>query len=236
MGKTVPLAPAGSDSGVFNKSLGSVLNQSGGPPMGSQMSLASNATGYVNPLFQDMDTPVVKKPKANREKRKMSLGAALCIPPPPRIDNNMNFKKVLKLSLGAIGILYGDIGVSPIFVLKTIFSPFVIEGHDHFEIDTSVVNETMIIGSISFLIWVITLVCCVKYIIFVLTADKNGEGGTWALISLLPTENDEHVLHKYRRHIFNLGMVAAGCLLADGIIAPAICVLSAFEGVQDYAE
>ncbi|KAJ3019142.1 UNVERIFIED_CONTAM: hypothetical protein HDU68_010813, partial [Siphonaria sp. JEL0065] len=102
MGKAVPLASAGSDSGVCNRSLGTLLNQSGAPPMGSQMNLASNATGYVNPLFQDMDTPVVKKPKANKEKRKMSLGAALCIPPPPRIDNNMNFKKVLKLSMGAI--------------------------------------------------------------------------------------------------------------------------------------
>ncbi|KAI8618750.1 potassium transporter-domain-containing protein [Chytriomyces sp. MP71] len=182
----------------------------------------------LNPLFNyDAEMPIVKKPaKATKEKRKMSLGAALCIPPPPRIDNNMTFKKVLNLSMGALGIVYGDIGVSPIFVLKSIFSPFVAAG--------TPVDETLVFGSISFLIWVITVVCSVKYIIFVLTADKNGEGGTWALISLLPLDNDEHVLYKYRYHIFTLGMVAASFLLADGIIAPAICVLSAFEGVELY--
>ncbi|ORY44041.1 hypothetical protein BCR33DRAFT_785291 [Rhizoclosmatium globosum] len=230
--KTVPLQPAASMGQVTNGG-GSAMFQAAG----STMSINSVATGYVNPLFQDSDAPIVKKPKINKEKR-MSLGAALCIPPPPRIDNNMNFKKVFMLSMGAIGMVYGDIGVSPIFVLKTIFSTFIIEGGEHggHTIDTSVVNETVILGSISFLIWVITLVCCVKYIIFVLKADKNGEGGTWALVSLLPLDNEDHVLFKYRVYIFNLAIVGASCLLADGFIAPAICVLSAFEGVQDYSE
>ncbi|KAJ3223336.1 hypothetical protein HDU81_009234, partial [Chytriomyces hyalinus] len=206
-----------------------------GPSMGMSTPLSAAASmGSVrqinNPLFNyDSEMPVVKKPvKATKEKRKMSLGAALCIPPPPRIDNNMTFKKVLTLSLGAIGIVYGDIGVSPIFVLKSIFLPFVHSGKE--------IDDTLILGSISFLIWGITFVCSIKYIIFVLTADKNGEGGTWALISILPLDNDEHVLYKYRNLIFTIGMIAASFLLADGIIAPAICVLAAFEGVELYSD
>ncbi|KAJ3076956.1 hypothetical protein HDU98_010232 [Podochytrium sp. JEL0797] len=233
-GSASPVAPIRTD-------LGSGIGLGVGAAAASQASIRSAVSAnYVNPLFQDADAPIIKKDKPTKEKRKMSLGAALCIPPTPRIDKDMNWKKVLKLSLGSIGIVFGDIGVSPIFVLKTIFARFVSHS-DSFTngihtqttfIDTTGINDTVILGSISFLIWVITLVCCVKYVIFVLKADKNGEGGTWALISLLPLENDEHILHKYRKYIFNLGILAASSLLADGVT---ICVLSAFEGVEEYS-
>ncbi|KAJ3262423.1 hypothetical protein HDU77_000341 [Chytriomyces hyalinus] len=217
-GIAVPLAGSGPSMGVSTPT-----------PLSAAASMGS-VRQINNPLFNyDSEMPAVKKPvKATKEKRKMSLGAALCIPPPPRIDNNMNFKKVLTLSLGAIGIVYGDIGVSPIFVLKSIFLPFVHSGKE--------IDDTLILGAISFLIWGITFVCSIKYVIFVLTADKNGEGGTWALISILPLDNDEHVLYKYRNLIFTIGMIAASFLLADGIIAPAICVLAAFEGVELYSD
>ncbi|KAJ3164274.1 hypothetical protein HK101_000484 [Irineochytrium annulatum] len=205
---------------------------------------------------------VRKRPqKKGAGPRRMSLGAALCIPPPPRIDNKMNPMKFLKLSLGALGIailrlfgifsriiasgiVYGDIGVSPLFVLKTVFasaaSSVVVMQPDGIEayvdyIDPNIINEDKVLGTLSFLIWVITIVCVLKYIMFVLTADKNGEGGTWALVSLLPMENEESRLYKYKKQIFVLGIIAASFLLADGFIAPAISVLSAFEGVQQYS-
>ncbi|KAI9342778.1 potassium transporter [Zopfochytrium polystomum] len=168
----------------------------------------------------------------------MSLGAALCIPPPPRIDDTMNMKKFVKLALGAIGVVYGDIAVSPIFVLKSIFyadTHALLDGETSFMELERFVNEERVMAILSFIFWVITVVCCFKYIVFVLKADKNGEGGTWALISLLSIENEESPLWKHRDFIFGLGCFAASFLLADSFVAPAICVLSAFEGVKQYS-
>ncbi|KNC99679.1 uncharacterized protein SPPG_05061 [Spizellomyces punctatus DAOM BR117] len=192
---------------------------------------AQGADPFHNP-FNDGATLTQRKKRSGtplaQGGRRMSLGAALCIPPPPRIDHNMSARKVLKLSLGALGIIYGDIAVSPLFVLKTIFS-----GEDHSA--STEHGDEHVLGALSFLIWIVTLVCCVKYIWLILKADKNGEGGTWALISLLPTEGDDSVLAKYRKYIYVLGLLAASFIVADAVIAPAITVLAAFEGVKEYA-
>ncbi|KAJ3331576.1 hypothetical protein HDU76_002800 [Blyttiomyces sp. JEL0837] len=177
---------------------------------------------FANPLFAGSTVKKKGEPsKAGRGPRRMSLGAALCIPPPPRVDNKMNLKKFLTLSMGAL--------VVEMEVLDEHGNPHMIK---HV---TDSVREERILAVLSFLIWVITLVCCVKYIIFVLKADKNGEGGTWAIVSLLPMENEESSLWAYKKYIFILGCFGASFLLADGIIAPAISVLSAFEGVKEYS-
>ncbi|TPX61569.1 hypothetical protein SpCBS45565_g07225 [Spizellomyces sp. 'palustris'] len=192
---------------------------------------SQGANPFYNPFNDGTNLTQRKKGSATplvQGGRRMSLGAALCIPPPPRIDHNMSARKVLKLSLGAIGIIYGDIGVSPLFVLKTIFS-----GEERTA--TAEDGDEHVLGALSILIWIVTLVCCVKYIWLILKADKNGEGGTWALISLLPTEGDDSLLARYRKHIYLLGLLAASFLVADAVIAPAITVLAAFEGVKEYA-
>ncbi|KAJ3411109.1 hypothetical protein HDV05_002718 [Chytridiales sp. JEL 0842] len=198
----------------------------------------------VNPLFAGstkIHRNSKKKTKSSSAARRMSLGAALCIPPPPRVDNNMNLKKFLALSLGAIGIVYGDIGVSPMFVLRAVFNDILvnqgiqIQGGEAQNPETIRLDELTIIGSLSMLIWIVTLLCSLKYIIFVLRADKNGEGGTWALVSLLPMEHEESKLFKYKKYIFLLGIFGASFLMSDGIIGPAISVLSAFEGVRQYS-
>ncbi|KAI8837034.1 potassium transporter, partial [Chytridium lagenaria] len=145
-------------------------------------------------------------------------------------------KSYLHFLTVALGIVFGDIGVSPIFFFKAVFSEVV-----HKKLVSGValtgsdVSSVRVYGTLSFLLWVITLTCCMKYVIFVLYADKNGEGGTWALVSLLPTEHEESRLWKYRHEITMLGMLAASFLLADGIIGPPIGVLSAFEGLRHYS-
>ncbi|KAJ3033716.1 hypothetical protein HDV00_005866, partial [Rhizophlyctis rosea] len=164
------------------------------------------------------------KPAANSAARRMSLGAALCIPPPPRVDNKMNPRKLLRLSFGAIGMVYGDIGVSPMFVLKPIFD----KSH------MPDVGPQDIMGTLSILLWTITLVCCLKYIIFVIKADKNGEGGAWALVSLLPMDNEESVLWKWKQKIYVLGLIAAAFMLGDALLGPSIATLAAYEGVREY--
>ncbi|KAJ3098979.1 hypothetical protein HDU97_003544 [Phlyctochytrium planicorne] len=271
------LAPNSSVKNTLSKRRVSIIDADGTTVLpGGEFTAPADApplpvfeNAYINPLFAGSTTLAVdpapasavrprktvkattpKKAEKKGGPRRMSLGAALCIPPPPRIDNNMNPLKFLKLSLGAIGMVFGDIGVSPLFFMKAVFSD-IVHKKTHYVVDDGVavvsedfaldlsqddIGETRVLGTLSFLLWVITLVCCIKYIVFVLKADKNGEGGTWALVSLLPTEHEEAKLWKYRKEIFVVGIVAAAFLLADGIIAPSISVLSAFEGIKQYSK
>ncbi|KAI8809696.1 potassium transporter-domain-containing protein [Cladochytrium replicatum] len=148
----------------------------------------------------------------------------------------MPLKQLIQLTLGAIGIVFGDIGVSPLFVLKAVLKD---ESKLCSDDSTTLcgdplllsITESTILGYLSLIIWTLTLICCIKYIIFVLKADKNGEGGTFALISLLPTENEESALWKHKAHIFTGAMLSACFILADGFIAPSMAVLSAIEGM-----
>ncbi len=123
------------------------------------------------------------------------------------------------LTFGAIGVVFGDIGTSPLYAVDQIFY-----GPAH--VAPSPENVT---GCISLVIWALTLIVSLKYAVFVLRADSDGEGGVFALYSLL---------HKYRdespRLTILLGalMLGPGFLFGDGIITPAISVLSAVEGLK----
>ncbi|KAJ3179939.1 hypothetical protein HDU85_004223 [Gaertneriomyces sp. JEL0708] len=171
------------------------------------------------------------------EKRRMSLGAALCIPPPPRMGHDMRLVQLLKLTFAAAGIVYGDIGVSPLYVMKTIFAhPVITDGTPiTADQDWHPVDKDAILGALSMLFWIITLVAGIKYNLFVLKADKNGEGGIWALIAQLPFDSDESDIWRHRTLIYVAGLLSAAFLVGDSLMSPAISVLSAFEGVQQYA-
>jgi len=117
----------------------------------------------------------------------------------------------LTLTLGAIGVVFGDIGTSPIYALRECLAP----GRG------VVLTAGPILGVTSLLIWTLILVVCVKYLALVLRADNRGEGGILALVSLLKTPLA--VL---------AGIVGAALLYADGVLTPAISVLSALEGLN----
>ena len=123
------------------------------------------------------------------------------------------------LALGAIGVVYGDIGTSPLYALKECFSgPHgVAPTHEN------------VLGVLSLVFWALTVSVTVKYLLFVLRADNHGEGGVLSLTSLAtpirPTGRSE------RRWLVILGLFGASLLYGDGIITPAISVLSAVEGV-----
>ena len=121
------------------------------------------------------------------------------------------------LAIGAIGVVYGDIGTSPLYAIDQIFfgSAGVAPTPDN------------VLGAISLAIWTITLIVAVKYALLVLRAENDGEGGVFALYGLL---------HKYKNRgarvlLWSL-MLGAGLLLGDGMITPAISVLSAVEGLD----
>jgi len=124
-----------------------------------------------------------------------------------------------KLSLGALGIVYGDIGTSPLYALRECF-------HGPHAIPPTPEN---VLGVLSLVFWSLIVVISIKYLIFVMRADNRGEGGILALMSLLrPPGRGQHNL---RWLLILLGIFGASLLYGDGIITPAISVLSAVEGV-----
>ena len=111
-----------------------------------------------------------------------------------------------------LGIVFGDIGTSPLYVMKAILHT------------GEAINESTILGALSCIIWTLTLQTTFKYVCVALRADNNGEGGILALYALLRK-------HK-RRWIYILAIIGASTLLADGIITPAITVTTAIEGLE----
>ena len=123
------------------------------------------------------------------------------------------------LTLGAIGIVYGDIGTSVLYAVKTVFAT----GH----VDLNPVN---IYGILSIFFWTLTVIVSLKYVMLVLRADNHGEGGTAALLALASNAvKDKPVL---RRRLLVVGMFGAALFYGDGVITPAISVLSAVEGLE----
>jgi KUP system potassium uptake protein len=111
----------------------------------------------------------------------------------------------------ALGIIYGDIGTSPLYVFNSIISG-------------RLVDEPLIIGSLSCIIWTITLQTTIKYVILILRADNKGEGGTFALYALV---------RRRRKWLVIPAMIGGASLLADGIITPPISITSAIEGLKN---
>ena len=117
--------------------------------------------------------------------------------------------------LVSLGIVYGDIGTSPLYTLKAIFNAVVNGG--------SVVDANLVLGALSCIIWTLTLQTTVKYVVITLRADNKGEGGIFSLYSLV----------RKRAKWLVVPAVIGGCaLLADGVITPSITVTSAIEGLQ----
>ena len=133
-------------------------------------------------------------------------------------DNNCSNSARHKLSLMGVivtlGIVFGDIGTSPLYVMKAI----VRAGNP--------VNAEYIIGAVSCIIWTLTLQTTVKYVLIALRADNKGEGGILALYALIRRHS--------RKWFYLLAIVGASTLIADGVITPSITVLSAIEGLKVY--
>ncbi len=120
------------------------------------------------------------------------------------------------LAVGALGIVYGDIGTSPLYAFREAF-----EGHD------LEVTDDGVLGACSLTFWALIIVISLKYLLLVMRADNKGEGGILALTSLLPSAKAGRVASLF----LGLGIFGTAMLYGDGMITPAISVLSAVEGV-----
>jgi KUP system potassium uptake protein len=128
---------------------------------------------------------------------------------------------VAALTLGALGVVFGDIGTSPLYALQTVFT-----AHDHAVKPT----EAGVYGVISLVFWAITIIVSVKYVTFIMRADNDGEGGIMALIARvldLPLKGAGA-----KAMLVALGIFGAALFYGDGMITPAISVLSAVEGLK----
>ena len=129
-------------------------------------------------------------------------------------------KQQAALALAALGVVYGDIGTSPLYTMKEVFAgihpiPLVPEN---------------ILGILSLILWSLIVVVSIKYVVFIMRADNRGEGGIMALIAL--------ALHgakgnrKQQRMIMLAGLLGAGMFYGDGMVTPAMSVLGALEGLR----
>ncbi|WP_344155244.1 potassium transporter Kup [Kribbella yunnanensis] len=127
------------------------------------------------------------------------------------------------LMIGALGVVFGDIGTSPIYTIQTIFNP----GDPH-PVETATQN---VYGIISLIFWAVTLIVTIKYVLLVLRADNQGEGGILAMITLI--QNIPRTSGRRTTVLLaGLGIFGASLFFGDSMITPAISVLSAVEGVK----
>src|SRR3954451_16883879 len=125
------------------------------------------------------------------------------------------------LTCGALGVVFGDIGTSPLYAVQTVFS-----AHNH----AVKPDEASVYGVISLVFWAITMIVSIKYVTFIMRADNEGEGGIMALIARVldvPLRR-----RSAKATLVALGIFGAALFYGDGMITPAISVLSAVEGLK----
>jgi KUP system potassium uptake protein len=131
-------------------------------------------------------------------------------------------KRLAILAFTALGVVYGDIGTSPLYAIKDAFKP-------EYAISPSAAN---VFGLLSLVVWSLVLIVAVKYVGFILRADNRGEGGVYALLALIIEHQRKSRGKAMRTGAILLGLFGGAFLYGDGIITPAISVLGAMEGLE----
>ena len=129
-------------------------------------------------------------------------------------------KRLAVLALSALGVVYGDIGTSPLYAVKEVFA-----GNHPIPI-----TEANVFGSLSLFFWALIVVVSIKYVSFITRADNRGEGGIMALIAL--ALHDAKGNQRQMKMIMIIGVLGAAMFYGDGMVTPAISVLSAVEGLE----
>ena len=133
------------------------------------------------------------------------------------VDAHASRHSLLSMALSSIGVVYGDIGTSPLYALRESLAHSKAHG----------LTEEAVIGTVSLLLWALFFTVTAKYVLFLMRADNKGEGGTLSLMALA-----RHALGKTSLVVFFLGVAGAALFSGDAIITPAISVLSALEGLD----
>lgn len=124
------------------------------------------------------------------------------------------------LTIAALGVVFGDIGTSPLYALKETFNPS--HGIE--------LSEATVLGGLSTVLWALMFVVTLKYVMLVMRADNHGEGGTMALLALVFASIKDHP--KWRPYLLILGVLGASLFYGDAVLTPAVTVLAAIEGLE----
>ncbi|HKX40608.1 MAG TPA: potassium transporter Kup [Burkholderiaceae bacterium] len=135
------------------------------------------------------------------------------------MNNKTGSSSLATLTLGALGVVYGDIGTSPLYALREVFAT-----------KHATLAEADILGVLSLVFWTLTVIVTLKYVILIMRANNNGEGGTMALMALSSLATRERP--RMRSALIVMGILGAALFYGDGVITPAISVLSAVEGLE----
>ena len=166
-----------------------------------------------------LPTAATKTPSApqHRAPKSSPSSAASLRHDPPAVQGGRAYQ--LKLALSALGVVYGDIGTSPLYAMRECFSK------EH----GIALTQANIMGVLSLIFWALTLIVSLKYVAYVLRADNKGEGGILALMALASGALRGKPSYPV---LIALGVFGAALLYGDGVITPAVTVLSAVEGLQ----
>ena len=132
-------------------------------------------------------------------------------------ERKMSPRKLFYLTLGSVGVVYGDIGTSPLYAFREALKPVAADG----------LTRGEVISLVSLMFWALTIIVTFKYVLFLLRADNDGEGGTLSLLALLLKTANGHTAV-----LMFLGLSGAALFLGDAMITPALSVLSAVEGLK----
>ncbi len=138
----------------------------------------------------------------------------------PALDDRARRGSLAALAVGALGVVYGDIGTSPLYTVQEIFAGT----------HPLPVTADNILGTLSLIFWALTIVVSLKYVVFIMQADNKGEGGIMALMALV--QQATRTRPRLNWLLLTLGLFGAGLFYGDGMITPAISVLSAVEGLS----
>ena len=142
---------------------------------------------------------------------------------PASRDSSHGHHRLAALIVGAIGVVFGDIGTSPLYALKEAFSP-------HYGIP---LTEANVFGILSVMVWSMVWVITIKYLLVMMRADNSGEGGILALLALALRETGGRAQLKWA--IIGIGIFGAAMFYGDSMIMPAMTTLSAIEGLKEYS-
>lgn len=172
------------------------------------------ALPYIPSTMSDQNPPASPEPRPSAR-----MTAEYKPPERHHVEANPTGKRLAVLALSALGVVYGDIGTSPLYALREVFSA-------KYGITPTPAH---VLGVLSLVFWALVLVITVKYIVFILRADNRGEGGILAMLALILQKPPGKRSNRFI--VIALGLLGAALLYGDGMITPAISVLSAMEGL-----
>jgi len=149
--------------------------------------------------------------------------------PAAAISRPVGHGAYLALAIGSLGVVFGDIGTSPLYAFRSALMAMQNEGEIQRGATTigAIIRPAQIYGVISLALWALIMVVTVKYVLFLMRADNKGEGGVLSLMALA-----QRALGRRTRAVLTLGLIGAALFYGDSVITPAISVLSAVEGLR----